>query len=118
MIVDADAYYAGIFASRFEAAGWKVRVVETVEDAELLLERKPVDAVMIDVEPFETAIPFIHALHRESESVVTVLTNLGDRKTIEESKEAGVDGYFLKGHFFPSEAIQKLKRLIEERVTN
>ena len=118
LILDEDAYYAGIFASRFEAAGWKVSVVESVEAARGILKKQIPDAMIIDTEPFEEGLTFIHELRRgeqTSEMVITVLTSVGDRQHIHAAQDAGIDGYFFKGHFFPSEAIQKLKRLVSER---
>ena len=115
LILDEDAYYAGIFASRFEDAGWKVKVVEAIEEARKALEKEVPAAMIIDTQPFEEALDFVHELRRSadtSELTIAVLTELGQRDQIQAAKDAGVDGYFLKGHFFPSEAISKLKRMV------
>ena len=118
LILDEDAYYAGIFASRFEGAGWTVKVTDSVEDAKKALEKKIPDAIILDTQPFEEALDFIHELRRgadTAEMIIMILTELGDRDQIQAAQEAGVDGYYFKGHFFPSEAIQKLRRLVAER---
>jgi DNA-binding response OmpR family regulator len=118
LILDKDAYYAGIFASRFEASGWKVTVAESIEMAKTMLDKQVPDAMIIDTEPFEEAVEFIRTLRhgeKTSELVITVLSSVGDRHHILQAQDAGIDGYFFKGHFLPSEAIQKLKRLVAER---
>ncbi len=118
LIVDEDAYHAGVFASRFEKAGWKVRVAETIEDAGRQLEKGVPDAVIFDPDGIDEALEFFSGLRTDAQtmkSVLTVLTKLGDRETVRAAEEVGADGYFFKGHFFPSEAIKKLQRLVDER---
>lgn len=118
LIVDEDAYFAGIFANRFEAAGWSVRVSETIEDAQKQIEKHVPDAVIFDPTGLDESMNFFHNLRmgkKTFQCVLMVLTEIGDREMIRQAEKAGVDGYFLKGHFFPSEAIKKLQRLIDER---
>ena len=118
LIVDEDAYYAGIFANRFEAAGWKVLVTESIEDANNQLTKSVPDAVIIDPYGLDEPLKFLHELRlgeETSKCILMVLTELGDRELIREAESLGASGYFFKGHFFPSEAIKKLQRLVDER---
>jgi len=121
LIVDGDAYYAGIFANRFEAAGWKVWVTESIEDAHKQLTKDVPDAVIIDPSGLDEPLEFLHALRlggETSKCILMVLTELGDRELIKKAENLGSSGYFFKGHFFPSEAIKKLQRLVDERGRN
>ncbi|KKW33375.1 MAG: hypothetical protein UY76_C0004G0007 [Candidatus Uhrbacteria bacterium GW2011_GWA2_52_8d] len=120
LMIDQDAYYAGIYANRFEAAGWKVWVEDTITNARKRLKRSVPDVVIIDLDPLDDALAFLVALRADPRSAVTVqiaLTQLGDRKTMLAALEAGVDSYLLKGHFVPSEAVKKVKRLLEEKTS-
>lgn len=118
MMVDADAYYAGIYASRFEAAGWKVTVEEGIEGAKRRLQKKIPDVVIVDLDPLEEALVFLRWLRENPQTshvVQIALTKLGDRETMVAAQEAGVDRYLLKGHFVPAEAVKKVKRILEEQ---
>jgi DNA-binding response OmpR family regulator len=118
LIIDEDAYHAGIFANRFEQAGWKVRVAESIADAERQLEKGAPDAIIFDPTGIDEGFAYIRKFRQDGaylQSVITVLTKPGDRASILEAEDAGLDGYFFKGHFFPSEAIKKLQRLVDER---
>jgi len=120
LMIDQDAYYAGIYANRFEAAGWKVWVEDDIIDAKKRLKRSVPDVVIIDLDPLDDALAFLVALRADPRSAATVqiaLTQLGDRKTMLAALEAEVDSYFLKGHFVPSEAVKKVKRLLEEKTS-
>ena len=117
VIIDPDAFYAGIFARRFEAARWAVRVADGVSEATKFIAKKIPDAVLLDVETVPKATDFIRSLEGEPKTagiVVVALTALGDRTAIKEIQAAGADGYFLKGHFVPSEVREKLERLVAE----
>lgn len=120
LMIDQDAYYAGIYANRFEAAGWKVWVEDTITNARKRLKRSVPDVVIIDLDPLDDALAFLGALRSDPRSAKTVqiaLTQLGNRKTMLAALEAGADSYLLKGHFVPSEAVKKVKRLLEEKTS-
>lgn len=120
LMVDQDAYYAGIYANRFESAGWKVWVEESVASARKRLKRCSPDVVIVDLEPIDETLLFLRELRTDPKTGKTLqiaITNLGDRKTMQAALEAGVDSYLLKGHFVPSEAVKKVKRLLEEKTS-
>ena len=119
-MIDRDAYYAGIYANRFEAAGWKVWVEDTITNARKRLKRSVPDVVIIDLDPLDDALAFLKELRayvRTASSLQIALATLGDRQTMLKAQEAGVDSYLLKGHFVPSEAVKKVKRLLEEKTS-
>lgn len=120
LMVDQDAYYAGIYANRFECAGWKVWVAESVVAARKRLKRCTPDVVIADPEPVDEVLMFLRELRADPKTANVLqiaLTKLGDRKTMQEALDAGIDSYILKGHFVPSEAVKKVKRLLEEKTT-
>ena len=119
LMLDQDAYYAGIYANRFESAGWKVWVEETLAGAIKRLKRVHPDVIIVDLEPLVESTGFIAGLRSDPKTAGTLivgLAKLGDRKTLLKAQEAGVDSYLLKGHFVPSEAVKKVKRLLEENI--
>ena len=118
MIIDADAFLAGIYARRFEASKWSVEVVETIKQAKDLLKKRVPDAILIDVETVEGALAFFQDLRKEEktqETLLVILTELGKQEVIDEAYRAGADSYLLKGHFVPSEVCDKLTALLENR---
>lgn len=118
LIVDADAFLAGIYARRFEACNWNVRVAETVADAEKAMKKKVPDALVIDVALGDEAFALLERIASQNDTnqmVRLVLTALGDRETIARATAAGASGYLLKGHFVPKEVCEKAERLVAER---
>jgi two-component system chemotaxis sensor kinase CheA len=115
LIVDADAFLAGLYARRFEARRWGVRVAENAADARKAMARKAFQVMLIDVDNVESGWDVLgEALTqpRTANMVSVVLTKLGDRESIAKALEMGADGYLLKGHFVPSEVEEKVERLV------
>ena len=118
LMLDQDAYYAGIYANRFESAGWKVWVEETLAGAIKRLKRVHPDVIIVDLEPLVESTGFIAGLRSDPKTAGTLivgLAKLGDRKTLLKAQEAGVDSYLLKGHFVPSEAVKKSKTSLRRK---
>lgn len=119
LIVDEDPYLAGIYGSRLEAKNCAVKVAETVADARKRVARTMPDAVLVDVSVDAGAgFDLVRELRANPLAVNTpilVVTELGDRESVKKGREAGADTYLIKGHFVPTEAAEKVVRLIEER---
>lgn len=115
IIVDADPFLAGLYARRFEAAKWHTRVAESVQEAATMLKRKQPDAVMIDTATVAGALEWVREVVRAPAPTpvhVVALTAIGDRSSVAGAYAAGAQAYILKGHFVPSEIIEKLDRLV------
>ena len=117
LIVDADAFLAGVYARRFESGRWSVRVADSAAEAEKLVAKKVPDAAILDPDTVRGAEALMKKWERTPATagiVSVVLTNIGDRASIERALAAGADGYFLKGHFVPSEVKEKMERLVAD----
>ncbi len=117
LIVDRDTHYAQIYAHRFEAAGWSVSVEERLENAKKKMKRLHPSVVIVDLHPLQEALSFLTFLRAQNETkdiLQIALTSEGGVKVMKQVQEAGVDHYILKTHFLPSDAIKKVKRLLEE----
>jgi len=118
LIVDRDVYLAGIYANRFEVAGWKAVVEETINGARKAVEKSVPDVLIVDLEPTERVIAFLQEIRKDPKTagvLQVAVTALGDRAQMQQALKAGVDSYVLKGHFVPAEAVKKVKRLLEEK---
>lgn len=115
MIVDSDPYLAGLYARRFEAAHWNVRVAETADDARKAVKRRRADVLLVDTGTVEGGVALMREL-RDAPSPhpvrLVALTAIGDRRSVAEALAAGAEAYLLKGHFVPGEVVEKLGRVV------
>ncbi len=119
-ILEDDAFFAGLYARKFEQRGWKTTVIEDVGALERCLDHHP-DALIVDIESdaykardVVAAIKAPDSAHRSLP--VIILTQASDWATVQRFMKLGVDAYLFKGHFVPSEVVEKIHRVLESRV--
>ena len=115
LIVDRDARLAGIYAGRFEAARWTVRVAGDVRDAAKLISKKVPDAALLDMDEVPGAVAFVRELKAASATSgikVVALTRRGGRAAMRFTRDAGADGHLVKGHVTASDVGETLERLV------
>lgn len=119
LIIEGDAYLAGIYARKLELESCAVRVAETLEDARKKIKTKTPDVVVIDVAiENKTGFDFVEELKKKrslGNTPVIVITQLGDRTSVQIALDKGADDYLIKGHFVPQEAAKKIKRIAYEK---
>ena len=109
LIIDSDAYLAGLFGRKFEAEGWKVSVVESLAEAEKALQKKAPSVILLEPDMDQDRS---EVLIKGAAAPVVILSTLNEKSEIERMKRAGAVAYLLKGHFVPSEVVAKVKSLI------
>jgi len=115
LIVEEDAYLAGIYARKLELEQCEVEVVDNLAEARKRYKKSKPQAIMVDAAmENESGFEFIEEVRktRGFKTVpVIVITQLGDRQSVKLGLEKGATDYLIKGHFVPSEAAKKIKRL-------
>ena len=109
LIIDSDAYLAGLYGRKFEAEGWKVTVAEQMDDAKKVLAKKIPSVLLIEPDGNPDAA---EELIRTTGAPTVILTTLSESAEIERMKKAGAAAYLLKGHFVPSEVVSKVRNLV------
>ncbi len=106
---------AGIYARKLELEQCEVEVVDNLAEARKRYKKSKPQAIMVDAAmENESGFEFIEEVRktRGFKTVpVIVITQLGDRQSVKLGLEKGATDYLIKGHFVPSEAAKKIKRL-------
>ncbi len=116
LIVEDDAFLAGIYASKFEAAGFSVVLAADGEEGLKLAEKELPTVILLDVllpkkDGFEV-LAGVKSNPATREIPVLLLTNLGQREDVERGLKLGAADYLIKAHFMPHETVDKVKRVI------
>ena len=119
LIIEEDAYLAGIYARKLEIEQCEVKVVDTLEDARKQIKKaKPMSVVIDAAIANESGFEFIGEIRKTRGCKllpIIVITELGDRQSVKLGLEKGATDYLIKGHFVPVEAAKKIKRLAYAR---
>jgi len=118
LIVEEDGYLAGIYARKLEMEHCKVRVVESLDEARKKLKHLIPSVIILDVAiENRTGFDFIEeikGISKLKKVPIVVITQLGDKNSVKLALERGATDYLIKGHFVPSEAAKKIKRIVYE----
>ena len=116
LIVEPDAFLAGIYASKFAQEHMKAEVAESLVEARKKIAKSAPSAVLVDAAiENEAGFDFVSELRAETSTFaipIFVLTDLGKREDIEKAFAAGATDYLIKGHFVPIEVVRKVKQVV------
>jgi DNA-binding response OmpR family regulator len=115
LIIEDDAYLAGIYARKLEQEQCEVEVIDNLAEARKKYKKIKPDAIVLDAAmENESGFEFIEEVRKTrgfKKVPVIVITQLGDRRSVKLGLEKGATDYLIKGHFVPTEAAKKIKRL-------
>ena len=119
-IVDDDKFLLDMYSVKFTQQGLDVEVGTGGEDALAKLKSglKPdiilLDLVMPGVDGFEV----LETIKKEKlgeNPIIVILTNQGQESDIKRAKELGAQGYIVKASAIPSEVLEQVMKIIEEK---
>lgn len=117
LLIEDDAFLAGIYASKFEQSGFETFLAMDGEAGLKIAEKETPDIILLDILlPKMSGFEVLEKLKKQVKTKdipVLPLTNLGQREDVEKGLELGAVDYMIKAHFLPSETIEKVKKVLE-----
>ena len=116
LLVEDDAFLAGIYARAFTSAGFKVSVADTATSALSTIQKKRPDVILFERLRVETD-GFGLIAHIKADAIgrtipVLVLTNMGERDDVKRALDAGASDYLHKAHVRPAEVVSRVFSLL------
>lgn len=116
LLIEDDAFLAGIYARKLELAGYDVSLATNGEDGLRLAAKDLPALVLLDlvlpkVDGFEVLTKIKEDAATRSIPVI-ILSNLGQREDVERCMAIGAAGYVIKAHALPDETVAKVKELL------
>ena len=116
LIIEDDPLLSKMYKTKFTSEGFEV---ETAEDGEIglkiAMEGKP-DFVILDIMmPNLSGIEFLSRLRQTpvgADVPVIVLSNLSEKKEMEEARRLGVKEYLIKSSLTPKDIVEKVKEYL------
>ncbi len=115
LIVEDDAFLAGIYSSKFQSEGFLVDHAGDGEEALKLAQKMP-DIILLDILlPKMDGFEVLKHLKKDTKTKnipVILLTNLGQKSDVEFGLKQGAVDYLIKAHFMPQETVDKVKKVL------
>jgi len=119
LIVDDDNFLLDMYATKFREAGFSVSIAPSGADAFGVLEKEAYDAILLDVVmPAPDGFEVLSKIKREKlapDSLVIVLSNLGQKEDVDRGMGLGADDYIIKAHKTPREVVEKVEFLLSKK---
>ncbi len=116
LLVEDDAFLAGVYATKFELEGFSVLLASDGEQGLKMAEKHVPDLVLLDIlMPKMDGFEMLHRIKLDPKLEhipVVMLTNLGQKEDVERCLKDGAADYLIKAHFVPGEAVKKVKRIL------
>ncbi len=121
LIVDDDNFLLDMYALKFSqnnfevyAAGGGTQALEKLK-AGLLPDVMLMDIIMPEMNGFEM-LEKINADNLCKDCIKIVLSNKSEQADVDKGKSLGVSGYIVKANSTPTEVIDQVKKILEEKI--
>lgn len=119
LLAEDDRFVSDIYKRKLGTDGFDVLFAPDGREAVKILEETIPDLVLLDIMmPFMDGMEVLQKMKGEDrwkKIPVVMLTNLAEKENIERSISMGADGYIIKAHFTPSEVVQKIKTVLDNK---
>ncbi len=118
LIVEDDLFISEVYFTKLSSEGFDVILADNGEEALMRFDQVSPDVVLLDIlmpkmDGWEV-LKKIYQKKRGKKAIIIMLTNVGDKDSIEKALKVGADDYFIKSFFTPEEVVVKIRKLLEK----
>jgi len=113
LLVDDDEFLLDMYSVKFKETGYEVDIASSGDEALEKIKRNPYPVILLDVVmPGLDGFEVLSQMRKDGlakDSVVIILSNLGQKEDIERGLALGAHDYIIKAHFTPREVVEKIQ---------
>lgn len=118
LIIEDDSFISDMYKLKLEAEGFQVEVAQDGQQGLEKLNKNKPDLVLLDVVmPKMDGFAVLGNIKGDPEVQnvpVVLLTNLGQKDSVEKGLKMGALDYVIKAHFTPSEVVEKVRSILDK----
>lgn len=116
LIVEDDSFVAEVYSAKLLEIGHEIWIARNGKEGIRMVSEKKPDLILLDIiMPVMNGIEMLEELKKKDEwkqIPVILLTNLGEKESVQKVRNLGVQDYLIKSHFTPAEVIDKIERTL------
>ena len=116
LIIEDEEYIAEIYKLKLEKGAYEVLVASDGQSGLDLARTARPDLILLDIVlPKLDGYDFLQALRQDPEiknTLVYVISNLGQNAEIKKGLESGADGYFVKANLTPQQLLENINKIL------
>jgi DNA-binding response OmpR family regulator len=118
LIIEDDSFISDMYKIKFESEGFDVAVAsDGIQGLETVGREHPslilLDVVMSKMDGF-AVLQKLKKTPETKDIPVIMLTNLGQKDSVEKGLKLGAADYVIKAHFTPMEVVEKVKEILNK----
>ena len=121
VLVEDDTFLSSMYATKLGLEGFHVLQAYDGEKGLRLIAKERPQLIMLDlIMPVMDGYAVLKELKKDptlNKIPVIVLSNLGEKTSVDQALALGADDYLIKAHFLPSEVISKVKKVMAGAAT-
>lgn len=118
LIVEDDNFVAEVYLAKLSEMGYDAALAQNGEEGLAALKGGKFDLILLDIlMPIMNGIEMLEEVKKNDvwrNIPVILLTNVGEKESIQKVRELGVKNYLIKSHFTPAEVIEKVESVFRE----
>ena len=120
LIVDDDKFLLDMYAVKFKQSGFEVAAsLGSMEALTKLKDGFLPDIILTDIlMPVMSGFELLSEIKKEDlakDAKIIILSNMGEKTDIDRGRKLNVDGYIIKASMVPSEVVNKVIEIMEEK---
>jgi CheY-like chemotaxis protein len=116
LIVEDDNFVAEVYSTKLLEMGHDVQIARNGQEGLAMLEQSVPDMILLDIiMPIMGGIEMLAEIKKNDEwkrIPIILLTNVGEKESIQKVRSLGVEDYLIKSHFTPAEVIEKINNIL------
>ena len=118
LIVEDDNFVAEVYFAKLTEMGYEAILAQNGEEGIATLKKDKLDMILLDIlMPIMNGMEMLEEIKKREDwknIPVILLTNVGEKESIQKVREMGVKNYLIKSHFTPAEVIEKIESVFKE----
>jgi len=118
LIVEDDNFVAEVYLAKLTEMGYEAILAQNGEEGLAALKKDKIDLILLDIlMPIMNGMEMLEEIKKREEwknIPVILLTNVGEKESIQKVREMGVKNYLIKSHFTPAEVIEKIESVFKD----
>jgi len=122
LIVEDDNFVAEVYFAKLTEMGYEAILAQNGEEGIAALKKHKIDLILLDIlMPIMNGVEMLEEIKKSDDwknIPVILLTNVGEKESIQKVRDMGVKNYLIKSHFTPAEVIEKIESVFKKDKTS
>ena len=117
LLTEDDPFLIDIYSKKLKEAGFEVKIARDGKECLIAIKEKKPDLLVLDIVlPQISGWEILNEIKKDpnlKDLKIIVLSNLGQKKEVEEGLRLGATKYLIKAHYTPSEVVKEIERVLK-----